>query len=179
MSASTLVDLAGTCFLYPSLQSGNGTSGQACGLSGIYVGQSVDLLNANSFTNVVVNAIPALASGNLLVYVQTADNDVSGQYTDPTSGLQTLPTVFSSGGVLWISSGATGGIFNSGVVSGQAYQSGFMVAAGFQRPQRFARLMMGSGHFIGQLQAGFISQLKVTGSGGGFTMLPSSGAVNV
>ena len=35
--------------------------------------------------------LPALSSGNLIVGLQTADNDVSGQYTDPTSGLAQLP----------------------------------------------------------------------------------------
>ena len=40
-SANLVVDIGGTCVFQPSLQSGNGVSGQVCGLSGVVVGLSV------------------------------------------------------------------------------------------------------------------------------------------
>ena len=181
MSANLLVDLNGTCSMQPSLQSGNSVSGQVCGLSGVYVGQSVDLINANTFCQVYIAGNPALSSGNLIIGVQVSDVDSSGQYVDPTIGLQTFPTVFQSGGNIWVNSGSTGGLYNSGAVSGQSFNSGFFVAGAFQRTARYARLIFNSGFYIGTLNAGFISQKKTTGSGpGGFSWQPqNSGQANV
>lgn len=164
--------------MQPSLTSGNGVSGQVCGLSGVVVGNIVDLIAANTMCNVYVGGLPALASGLLIIGVQCSDSTASGTFTDPTSGLQTLPTVFSSGGNLVLNSGATGGTYNA-FTSGQGVLSGFIAGAAFQRPQRFARLLFNSGFYIGTLQAGFISQLKQTGSGGGYSILPSSGGISV
>ena len=174
MSANLIVDLNGTAQLGASLISGNGVSGQVCGLSGVYVGQSIDMLNSDTYCNVFIAGNPALSSGNLIVGVQTADADVSGQYTDPTSGLAQLPTVFQSGGVIWINSGSTGGLYQSGGTSGAYFNSGFVVAAAFQRIGRYARMVFNSGFYIGTLQAGFIAQNKTTGSGGGTSMSPAS-----
>lgn len=181
MSANLVVDLGGTTLYAPSLhgpEAGN-TSGQWCGLSGQAVGTSVDLINANTFCNVYVDAYPVNTSGNLLISVQVSDTDVSGLYSDPTSGVLQFPTSFVSGGVLWLNSGSTGGILSSGGASGTYFASGFTQLAGFQRTQRYARLLFNSGFFLGNLAAGFISQLKTTGSGGGFSYSPSSGSVNV
>lgn len=184
MSASLVVDLNGTCQSYPSLNgnqqqaAAQNPSGQLCGLSGIVIGQSVDLLNADTFCNVYVAGTAIQASGALIIGIQTSDSDVSGTYTDPTSGLAQLPTVVQSGGNIWINSGSTGGIYGSGT-SGQFVQSGFMAFAAFQRVGRFARLLFNSGFFLGNVTAGFISNLRTTGSGGGFSLAPSSGVVNV
>lgn len=182
MSANLAVDLGGTTLYQPSLpaagQTGN-ASGQYCGLSGQAVGLSVDLLNANTFCNVYVQGSPAFSSG-LIIGVQCSDTDVSGNYTDPTAGLAQFPTSFSSGGLLWINSGGTGGLLSSGGASGSYFLSGFTTIAGFQRPLRYARLLFASGSVaVLNMAAGFISQLKITGSGGGYSVSPSSGVVNV
>lgn len=58
---------------------------------------------------------------------------------------------------------------------------GGMAWAAWPRPDRFVRvniLGLGSG-FTGLVAAGVLSQSKVTGSGGGFTFAPQTGAVNV
>ncbi len=182
MSANLVVDLFNTCQMMPSLPGAAALSpsGFFDGLSGVLVGNSVDLINADTFCNVYV-AGNSVTSGPLRVGVQCSDTDTSGLYTDPTSGLQIMPTNFSSGGWLIIGqSGATPGIFNPGdSTSGQFFLSGFLAAAAFLRPQRFARLILGSGFQDGPLQAGFISQYRTVGSGGGFSFSPSSGAVNV
>jgi len=205
VSASYLVDLGGTTLLYPSLLPSQAQSGLVSPLSGVLIGNSVDMLHANSFCNAVITGINYNFSGQVQIQVQTSDTDVSGNYTDPTSGLAQFPTWFSSGGLLWINSGGLlggtlqGAIFG-GVAggpagasnaasgspnSGYAIASGFTVAAGFQRIGRFVRANVLSGAlnsgfgYNGPFSVSFISQLKITGSGGGYTPAPSSGAVNV
>lgn len=182
MSANYITDLNATTQTAFSLGAGNlSPSGQLCGLSGIIVGQSFYMGNANSFCNVWVAGADVTASGVLGIKVQCSDSDTSGNYTDPTSGLAQLPTVFSSGGIIWLGSGVatgSGGIYG-GFASGFALQSGFLAFAGFQRTGTFARLMFLSGFYCGPLQAGFVSQLRTTGSGGGFSYQPGSGVVSV
>ena len=192
MSAALTVDLNGTCQLaqsFPFDQTALSPSGQMCGLSGTFIGQGIFLGNADTFCNVVIQGMAVCVSGPLVLQVQCADADVSGQYTDPTSGLAQLPTWFSSGGLLILNSGggasSSGGLQN-GFASGFAIASGFQVAAGFQRPVpgTFARINFFSGfgtatgtknQYLGNLTAGFISHLRTTGSGGGFTYSPQSG----
>lgn len=181
MSANLVVDIGGTCTLLPSLIAsggGNNSGGIACGLSGVFVGYSADLNNANTYCNLIVMGDAILTSGPLVIQVQTADSDVSGAYGDPTSGLAYFPTQFQSGGNFIVGSGSNGYAFTSGV-SGTALQSGFMVAAAFQRTGRYARMLFNGGFYIGPLMAGFVSQNRTTGSGGGFSYAPSSGVVNV
>lgn len=180
MSASYMVDVGGTCVSLPTLN----VSGNVWLLSGssAVIGTSVDLLHANSFCNLHAIGQAFTGSGQLRIAVQCSDTDTSGTYTDPTSGLPQMPTSFSSGGVLIINSGSLGGGVLGAQTSGQFVQSGFDVFAGFQRPQRFARAFLISGttdFFTGPLAVGFVSQLKITGSGGGFSMQPSSGVVSV
>lgn len=163
---------------FPATQSQLSPSGQVCGLSGVSIGTPIFMGNANGFDNLYVMGQAVLSSGPLLLQVQCSDTDTSGTYTDPTSGLAQLPTYFSSGGILIINSGSTGGILN-GLASGQAVLSGFAQGAAFQRPQTFVRVNMLSGFFIGNVQAGLISQLRTTGSGGGTTQAPGSGTVSV
>jgi hypothetical protein len=191
MSASLLVDLFNTCQLSPSLPSfavaadapiPATSGGFVSSLSGVMPGDIVDLLNANTVCNVYVVG-KAIGSGPLIIGVQTSDSTTSGSFTDPTSGLPQLPGSFSSGGQLIIGSGdwssSWGGIFGSGV-SGQVVLSGFFAASIFQRPHRYARLLVMSGFMdVVSMQAGFISQLKTTGSGGGFTYAPGSGVISV
>lgn len=193
LSANLVVDIGGTCATQPSIVSSPVASGACvCVNSGAVVGQSVDLINADTFCNVVIQG--QSASGQLRVQLQTSDTDVSGNYTDPTSGLARFPRDVASGGIVWINSGGTlGGLLggsiqtgaNSGApLSGLAEASGFVVAVAFQRPQngRYARAIALSEttvQFGGSLQVGFVSQNKTTGSGGGFTLSPGSGAVSV
>jgi hypothetical protein len=81
-----------------------------------------------------------------------------------------------SGGILILNSGGTGGGTLGAFISGHAMQSGFVEAAGFQRPQRYARAIVLSGdYYVGSLSVGFISQRKITGSGGGSVQTPGSG----
>lgn len=183
MSASYLVDLGNTCLMDTSIGLGGPGSGIIYAASGAVIGDSVDLLQANTFCNVFFAGNAVFTSGLLRLQVQTCATDTSGSYTDPTSGLPVMPTSFSSGGLIWLNSGGTGGGLLGAFVSGQAILSGFAGAAGFQRPtpqNRFARINVLSGDFYaGTLVAGFISQLKTTGSGGGFTFAPGSGTINV
>lgn len=191
MSANLLVDFGGTITALPSLPStavaadgpnAGSSGGNMSSLSGVLVGDIVDLINANTYCNVYV-AGRSLGSGPLLIGVQTSDSTASGTFTDPTSGL--LPgnygTNFSSGGYLIIGSGGwtgatdPGGIFGSGV-SGQMALSGFFAAGAFNRGQRYARLFVGSGFMEwAGAAAGFMTQTKITGSGGGTTQAPGSG----
>lgn len=191
MSAGLVLDLGNTAQLAVSFPStavaadgGLAITSGGCisALSGVLVGDVVDLLPANAYCNLWV-AGRSFGSGPLLIGVQTSDSTTSGTFTDPTSGLASLPGAFSSGGWLILGSGpATStllGTLGSGV-SGQYLESGFMVAQAFQRTGRYARVVVGSGFYDGPLQAGFISALKTTGSGGGFSWSPSSGGgVNV
>lgn len=164
MSASYVVDLGNTTVSAPSIVNVN-----AFPCSGAVVGNPVDLLLANTMTNLsVVGGLSQ--SGALRVRVQTSDATTSGTFTDPTSGLAQLPTSFSSGGILFINSGGAG------------LRSGFQTFAGFQRPHRYARAIALSGDFWqAPLSVGFIGQAKTTfpGSGGGFTYSPGSGTVDV
>lgn len=176
MSASLLVDLGNTVQMFNSINAATAGSGIAYATSGALVGQPMDGLACNTFCNLVVAGTAVFGSGQLRVRIQTSDTDTSGSYTDPTSGLAQMPTPFSSGGVLIINSGALGGGVLGAFTSGQAVQSGFVTAAGFQRPHRYARAIVMSGDFYaGPLMVGFMSQLKVTGSGGGSTQSPGSG----
>ena len=139
------------------------------------------MVNADSYCNMVVQGTLSSGDGPLRIAVQTSDTDVSGSYTDPTSGMANLPTVFQSGGVMWINSGTDGGVFGP-VVSGQNSYSGFVAAGAFIRNGVFARAVILSGGAVGTVFHGtvaFISQLRETGSGGGFTFSPLGGSVNV
>ena len=174
MSASYLVDLKATTqhdasysrtavFAY----SGDVTPGGIIGIP-------VDLRDANTFTKVFLAARTISLSGDLHVAVQTSDTDVSGNFTDPTSGLPSdaFPTQFISGGIT---------VFNSGgadnVIGGGRLISGFFAGLGaFQRPHRYARLNLISGSLVGAVVMGFIGQLKTTGSGGGFYTSSGIGA---
>ncbi len=145
--------------------------------SGAIIGNGVNMINANTVTNLLV--VGVCTSGQLRVAVQTAPNDVSGQYTDPTSGLAQMPGAFQSGGILWINSGGLNGGTLGPTTSGQVVSGGFMVASIFQRPQQYARAIILSGDFGACSLVGFISNLKVTGSGGGTTQSPQSGTPSV
>ncbi len=160
----------------PPLLSG----GSTCPASGAIIGQSVNLIQGQGFTNLFAAGVTL--SGQLRLQVQVSDSDVSGTYTDPTSGLPQFPTSFSSGGILWINSGGTGQGVLGAQTSGQSVLSGFLVAAGFIRNGTFGRvnvLLEGTAQFAGPLTAGFIEQTKTTGSGAGFSFSPGSGTVNV
>lgn len=221
MGANVHVDLGNTGLFAPSIVTGApANSGMSFGQSGATVGQWIDLNNSDTMCQVVVAVGPC--SGPLAIAVQCADGisgnvfsggaPLSGNFTDPTSGLAQLPTWFNSGGVLYVNSGlygVPGGAGASGqqvggytqfslpfglnaiansqggaaqILSGSwpEFCSGGFAFAGFQRPQRYARLVWLSGATsTPSLVAGFYSQLDTTGSGGGFTFSPGSGTVNV
>lgn len=180
MSASLLVDLGNTCQTLPTIAGNNATSGIIFAASGAIIGATVDRLNADTFCNLLLTGNAAYGSGQLRVAVQTAPSDVSGQFTDPTSGLAAFPTSFQSGGILWLNSGQLGGGLFGPFTSGQAIQSGFACAGAFQAPNRFVRANVLSGDFFaGTLQVVVVSQLRTTGSGAGFTYSPTSGSINV
>lgn len=192
MSANLVIDIGGSCVTQLSLPAAGVaadyglavTSGGAISsLSGVLVGDTIDLLHADAACNVFACG-RGFGSGPLLIGIQTADVTTSGSFTDPTSGLAAAdrPRGVSSGGFVIIGSGAATdvllGVFGSGV-SGQVIQSGFAAFVRFERPHRYARLIVGSGFYDGTLLAGFVSQARPVGSGGGFSMSPSSGSVTV
>lgn len=165
MSASLLVDLNATTLDVVSIATASG--GGTLPASGAIVGNAVDMITAGTFTNLFV-AAGLSQSGALRVAVQTSDSTTSGTFTDPTSGLAQLPTWFQSGGVIWINSGGAG------------LSSGNFYCAGFLNPNRYARAIILSGDFYnGPTSVGFINNYRVTGSGGGYTLSPTSGVVNV
>lgn len=200
-SASLVVDVGGTCLTYPSLPVGaSGTlSGGVFSSSGTLVGQTVDMLHANSFTNLQICGLSLNTSGQCQIQVQVSDTDTSGNFTDPTSGMTlsssggSMPTWFASGGILWLNSGgllggtlqgavnAGGGLAGAAGTSGTPNSgyfitSGFTVAAGFTRQARFVRAnVLSGGFYVGPLHLSFLGNLRTTGSGGGF--VGSSGSI--
>lgn len=177
MSANLVVDLGNTCYLEPSIATG---SGLVYAASGATIGASLDLLNANVFTNVLIQGDPQFGSGQLRVQVQCSDTDTSGSYTDPTSGLAAFPTWMSSGGIFILNSGGLLGGTRSAAGSGHYIASGFAEAGAFQRPQRFTRFNVLSGDFYcGGLTVTAVANLKTIGSGAGFSYSPGSGTVRV
>ena len=181
MSANLVVDIGNTCQFIPSIAPVSLTSGViAAPCSGALVGDVVDLLPSDTSLNIFVTGRRNVTSGQLRIAVQTSDSTLSGTFTDPTSGLAALPPPLQSGGILILDSGGLGGGTFGAFTSGQALASGFAVAATVQRNAQFARLIALSGDFyLGSLVAGFISNLRTVGSGGGFTFSPTSGTVNV
>ncbi|MCC6425107.1 MAG: hypothetical protein IT447_16660 [Phycisphaerales bacterium] len=174
MSASYLVDLGGTSNLNyvggTSIAPANGVGSTPA--SGVIIGQPVDLLFANTFCNLLVVG-GVSQSGSFQVAVQTSDSTASGSFTDPTSGMPSaaFPTSFLSGGISIVNSGAS--------VSGSPFNSGINWAAGFQRPGRYARAVILSGNLTNApVWVGFVSQMKVTGSGAGFTWSPANSGTN-
>lgn len=182
MSASYLVDLGGSCQLTPSIFGIQSTSGNVYAASGATIGQSCFTPYSDAACNVVIQGNCAYGSGQLRVQIQTAPADVSGQYTDPTSGLAVLPSWFSSGGLLWLNSGGLLGMTVGGQASGQSsghqISSGFAEAAYFQKPNTYLRANVLSGDFYcGDLAVTFVSQFRTTGSGGGFSTQPQGSGI--
>ncbi len=224
-SANLVVDVQNTCVFPPSIINVNGPA------SGAIVGNPVDLLLCDTYTNVWVAMGPT--SGVVGIQIQTLDFAsglvqsgslsavlASGNFTDPTSGLAQLPTNISSGGILWVNSGlwslpqgggasgaqninlfgfTTNPVFGGQVPEGGAFPTsgnatvfgsgGGMAWAAFQRPTaqlgatvgggRYARLVIASGIVAAPVMAGFMGNLRTTGSGGGFTYSPQLGSVVV
>lgn len=181
MSANLIVDLGNTAQIGVSIQDNPVLSGSLVApASGAIIGQGIFMGNADTFCNLFAAGVSA--SGQLRLQVQCSDTDVSGNYTDPTSGLAQFPGIFQSGGILWINSGGVGNGVLGAQVSGQCVASGWAAAQGFQRTGVYARINVlseGAAQYAGGLVAGFISQLRTTGSGGGFSYSPTSGVVNV
>ncbi len=175
-SAGLILDLAAQGDYRLSLTSVSG--------AGAAVGEIVDLLHANTYTNVW--AVGQLgASGSTSYQIQTSDSTVSGTFTDPTSGLARYPQFLVSGGIfvvnsgLWVSGNQS---LSAPVNNAPMFCSGGIQFAALLRPDgagRYARIFMLSGAFPNPVAAGFIAHKKTTGSGGGFSFSPQTGSVNV
>ncbi len=180
MSANLLVDLGNTVqqdySVPPTL------SVALTPASGTIVGNIVDMLHSDTYCNLHVQA--GGASGILRVAVQTSDSTTSGNFADPTSGMVPgqFPGAFQSGGILICNSGlwASGALpVGPEVDNAPLFCSGGMQAQGFVRNGRYVRAIVLSGSFPAPVAVAFLSQMKTTGSGGGFTYSPGSGTVNV
>lgn len=177
MSANLVVDLGGTCQMAVS------AAAQFGGASGVVIGEIIDMLDANTATQVIVAA--GAGSGLISVQVQTSDTLTSGSFTDPTSGLfaADLPGKLSSGGILHCNSGLAVSGRNpfGGPLSGFSPMcSGGMDATYFLRPHRYARVNIISGGLNPSVTVSLLGNLKTVGSGGGFTQSPlPNSAVNV
>src|SRR5213078_2512694 len=102
MSAGYVVDLGNTVYSYSVATRVAPDSSPA---SGVFFSRIADMLNADSFTSLMVAIDNSNCSGQVQLQVQTSDTTNSGDFTDPTSGLSQFPTVFVSGGVVWLNSG--------------------------------------------------------------------------
>ncbi|MDO8673658.1 MAG: hypothetical protein Q7O66_19790 [Dehalococcoidia bacterium] len=174
MSANLVVDLGATCDYRTSIVVGSGAN--------LVVGQIIDLAHADTYCNVWVAG--GVGSGVIEMRIQTSDGVTSGSFTDPTSGRASnqLPAFLASGGVMFANSGlAVSGSqsLSAPVNTAPLFCSGGIQFGAFIRPHRYARLISNSSVFPDAIQAGFISNKRTTGSGGGFTYAPGSGTVNV
>lgn len=176
MSANLVVDLFNTVDSRASLVGASGTD--------LTIGQIVDFQNAH--VNTQVWCAPAgPGSGVIELRIQTSDSTASGTFTDPTSGIPT--SVFTnqqvqSGGRLFLNSGlfVSGNSLRTAVVNNAPlFCSGGIDGSWFQRPHRYARLILNSGVYPAAVNAGFLCTKHQTSSGGGFSLQPSSGVVNV
>lgn len=174
MGANLVVDLGATCDYDVSVMMGSGASQ--------IVGLPSDLLYADTYCNVFCAG--TAGSGAIDLWIQTSPTAASGSFTDPTSGLAAFPSFISSGGRFIVNSG----LWVSGIASLTApvnnaplFCSGGVMFGAFQRPagHEFARIINNSGVFPSFYVAGFVSQKRTTGSGGGSTLLPGSGVVAV
>ena len=174
MSANLVVDLGATCDYALSLDVATPAS--------LTIGSIVDLANADTNCNIWVAG--GGGSGVLEIRVQTSDGTTSGGFTDPTSGRASnqLPSFIASGGIMYVNSGlaASGNqSLSAPVNTAPLFCSGGIQFGSFIRPHRYARLIVASSLFPDPVLAGFISNKRTTGSGGGFTFAPGSGTVNV
>ena len=165
--ANLVIDIGGSCLF--DLSNIN-TSGSTTPSSGVLVGRGVDLLNASTLCNAMVS-YGTSQSGFIGVQFQESDTDVSGNY---------VPIQVASGTWNWLSGGRL--VINSSGIgqSGVGIVSGDMAFSAFERRYRYVRSIVESGGlWDAPVNVGFVSQLKVTGSGGGFSYSPGSGTVNV
>lgn len=173
MSANLVVDIANTCDYRASINVGSG--------SNLVVGEIVDLMQANTYCNIFCAG--GAGSGAIQLQIQTSDSTTSGSFTDPTSGLSQMPVNVVSGGQVFVNSGLwVSGNYSvtAPVNNAPVFCSGGIQFAAFQRPQQYARLISVSGPFPTWFTAGFVSNKKVTGSGGGYSWQPlAGGTVNV
>lgn len=157
------IDLTNEFTWAPSIVALNGVGSSPA--SGEIVGAIGDLRDANMLTHLIVQH-----GGNANVFrvqVQTSADSTSGTFTDPTSGLQRMPTNLLSGGILLCSSGS-------------AVTSGGVLMGGFLRPENHryarARVLSGDAHAT-PVNVAVGAWSKRTGSGAGYTFSPSSGVV--
>ncbi len=158
--------------------------------SGVVVGQIIDLLHYDTFCNWFVagggNSGAASWSGVVGVAAQFSDSLSSGSFalSDPTSGQSAfLPSYVGSGTVLYGNSGlaASGGIpLGAPVDQAPPFCSGGIQFGAAIRTGRYGRLVLLSGaSLVSPILAGFVTNLRTTGSGGGQSQSPGSGNISV
>ena len=159
------IDLTNEFTVLPSIQDTAGTfSGTPA--SGEIVGMIADLRDSDMLTHAIIS-FQGGTSGQFKIQVQTAADTNSGSFTDPTSGLQRMPTNLLSGGIIVVN-------------SGNNQPSGGMFFGGFFRPadHRYCRGRLLSGDVNnGLVNVSMGAWSKRTGSGAGYTFSPSSGVV--
>lgn len=163
--ANLVIDIQNTCLVEDSL-----LAAAIQPSSGVLIGRPVDLLQANTLCNVRLT-YGTFQSGFVGYQVQESDTTTSGSF---------VPVQSVSGTWNWLS-GSRIVINSSGIgQSGTGVVSGDTVFAAFERRFRYVRVIQESGGLADTFGgAGVVSQLKVTGSGGGFSFSPGSGVVNV
>lgn len=155
--------------------------------SGVMVGQIVDLLHYDTFCNIFVaggGGASGVSSGFVGVAAQFSDSLASGTFADSLSGQASyLPSFIGSGSVLYGNSGlaASGAIpLGAPIDNASPFCSGGFQAGALIRTGRYGRLILLSGaSLVCPIVAGFITNLRTTGSGGGQSQSPSSGNVSV
>ncbi len=181
MSANLVVDVGATCQ--------NETSVNVFGspASGVFVGEIIDMMHSDTFCNIFVQGggnSGVTQSGVVGVIVQFSDGLTSGSFTDPTSGQTSfLPSFISSGGTFFVNSGlaVSGGLPIGARVDGAPpFCSGGIAFGAVLRNGRYGRLILRSGtSLVSPITAGFVTNLRTTGSGGGQSQSPGSGNVSV
>lgn len=173
------------CNVFVAAGAGSGPVGvqvQTSDVASGFIASGAGLPTSGSFTDPTSGlsglSVGLLNSGGIL-WINSGLVTFPRQALPPLSGQQGAYPV----GMHPIYNAQGAGGFNASSGSAPVFGSGGGVAFGsFLRPHRFARLVMMSGaSLLGAptLIAGFVTNLKTTGSGGGFDFRPTSGVVAV
>lgn len=176
-----ITDIGPQVIALPSITAAGLSSGIFTGLSGTIIGTSVNLLNAGNYCNVMIAGKGGILSGAIQIQIQQSDSDVSGSFVDPTIGILSgdLTNFVTSGGLVTLNPSNGGGVLG-GLSSGQAFLSGFVAFAAFNRGGQYVRANVLAGAGVANLQVCFVEEAKVKFPTGGYTWSPNaSGVVNV
>ena len=171
MSANLVVDLGNTTQHETSVVDGSAGSG-------IVIGNVVDMLPSDTLCNFAIT-VGNMTSGRVEFAVQESDTLTSGSFAAIT--VNSGQSFWLSGGRTSINSSGLTAAAGGGLMSGVGRVSGNCFIGWFQRNKQYVRAILESGNpqTDTQTAGAFVSQLLQTGSGGGFTLSPSSGAVSV